>query len=105
MGVRTPNYIKKLFFDVSYGISNRNISINILKGRTNTISCGRTPHRVRELKLHGHKKVKGKLLSHPSQGAGVEIAAAPAGRRAEQSHPSQGAGVEISDSYFRIATG
>ncbi len=50
MGVRTPNYIKKLFFDVSYGISNRNISINILKGRTNTISCGRTPHRVRELK-------------------------------------------------------
>ena len=52
MGVRTPNYIKKLFFDVSYGISNRNISINILKGRTNTISCGRTPHRVRELKYY-----------------------------------------------------
>ena len=73
MGVRTPNYIKKLFFDVSYGISNRNISINILKGRTNTISCGRTPHRVRELKCPywGLFAVCGE--SHPSQGAGVEI--------------------------------
>ena len=74
MGVRTPNYIKKLFFDVSYEISNRNISINILKGRTNTISCGRTPHRVRELKLLAvGRSMKKHTTSHPSQGAGVEI--------------------------------
>ncbi len=73
MGVRTPNYIKKLFFDVSYEISNRNISINILKGRTNTISCGRTPHRVRELKFYFYGKDVDNEASHPSQGAGVEI--------------------------------
>ena len=77
MGVRTPNYIKKLFFDVSYGISNRNISINILKGRTNTISCGRTPHRVRELKFHAPALLIEMCSSHPSQGAGVEIMASP----------------------------
>ena len=95
MGVRTPNYIKKLFFDVSYGISNRNISINILKGRTNTISCGRTPHRVRELKYWTGQRWARNVQSHPTWGAGVEIIDLTAWLLGLESHSSQGAGVEM----------